>query len=54
MNPEKMPDKETLLQELEAVNDELIENNASNRLSDEAVAAKEERKRELEALIAEQ
>jgi hypothetical protein len=59
MNPEgmeggveKQPDEELLTQELEVINNELIANNADGTLSDEALAAKETRKREIEEVIA--
>lgn len=59
MNPEGMeggaerqPDKELLMQELETINNELVDNNASGILSDEALEAKEARKREIEEMIA--
>ena len=59
MNPEgmeggveKKPDEEILTQELEMLNNELIANNSGGTLSDEALAAKEERKREIEEMIA--
>jgi hypothetical protein len=45
---------EPLLEELESINNELIANNASNTLSNEALEAKLERKREIEATLEEQ
>lgn len=59
MNPESLnnnannQDKEPLLEELGAINEELRDNTTGNTLSDEAVEAKERRKKELEALLEE-
>lgn len=41
-------EREDILMELEAINNELIADNSSHHLSEEAYAAKEARKRELE------